>query len=122
MLYNWIKGNTSYWWLVQKAAIESWLHDRGVTGQAHFREQVLFLRLYDLIEEGPVILQTEGMAGPKGHIILAVGYEDKNILCHDSFGDARTEYKSHSGIYVVYPESWLKKYTGDTVNCMYWRA
>lgn len=120
--FNWISGRTSYWWLVQKDGIDEWLSVRGVEGKPIFRENLIFDDLYGLIEKGPVIIGTKKLGGlPGGHIILAVGHDGENIICHDPFGDANTFYKNKKGKFVAYGKKMLKESTGCNVTCMYWR-
>jgi hypothetical protein len=121
--FQWITGNTSYWWLVQRAGIEKWLWGKGVQGNAIFEEKMPFDDLCDLIYHGPVILQTKKMGGLSGgHIILVVAYDKNNIICHDPYGNALTNYRIRDGAYVEYPKFWLKHYTKEYVTCMYWKG
>jgi hypothetical protein len=121
--FNWITGRTSLWWLIQKYGIEKWLWREGIKGNAIFRDKdISFNELSKLLDKGPVILQTKKIGGLKGgHIILAIGYTDKQIICHDPFGNALTKYRDHNGDSVHYPKEWLKKYTGSMIRCIYWR-
>jgi hypothetical protein len=120
--YNWIRGKTSFWWLVQKAGIEKWLHRENIPGRAVFKDKnISYEQLRALINDGPVILQTDKMGGLRGgHIILAIDYNDYGIICHDPFGDAVTNYTDHDGDAVVYSDLYLRKYTGDKIRCIYW--
>lgn len=119
--YKWIKGATSYWWLVQKDAIEDYLHHYGVKGAAVFYDDnCLISSLRDFAVVGPFILQTNKLGGlPGGHIILVVDYnhEKKTLICHDPFGDARTNYKEHDGAYVEYGIDFLKEHIQITADC-----
>lgn len=121
--FNWITGKTSLWWLIQKDGIESWLWRHGVKGQVVFRDSDFpFGVLPTIIDHGPVILGTTKMGGLSGgHIILAVGYDDNNIICHDPYGNAQTNYKDEKGAFVKYPHDFLRKYTGEKIRCMYWK-
>ena len=121
--FNWITGKTSQWWLIQKYGIEKWLWDAGKKGEAIFNENsVAYLDIKSLIDNGPVILGTKKIGGLSGgHIILAIGYDNDGIICNDPFGDAKTNYKNINGEKVYYPDNFLKKYTGEMVNCIYWR-
>jgi hypothetical protein len=103
--YNWITGNTSLWWLVQKAGVEKWLNANGVEGQCIFRESNgTWEELYAEVEKGPVVVGTNQLPGiPGGHIILAVDRDTYN----DPFGNATTAYKDANGEYVVYEKNWL---------------
>jgi hypothetical protein len=123
--YNWIRGRTSLWWLVHKEAVEKWLWQRGIKGESVFHDKsVPFDTLPELIEKyGVIVLGTKKMGGlPGGHIILAVGYTDTDIICHDPFGNANTNYKNHDGSYVQYSKNFLEKYAGKTIRCLYWRS
>ncbi|PKL35881.1 MAG: hypothetical protein CVV44_20405 [Spirochaetae bacterium HGW-Spirochaetae-1] len=124
--YNWIKGHTSFWWLVQQAGIEKWLKDFGVGGRAVFRDMDIgFNSIRDLLESGPIILGTNKIGGlPGGHIILVTGYTDKGFIVNDPYGDALTGYNSDNGDSVVYPDEYLKKYSADNgrIRCLYWRS
>ena len=121
--YNWIKGHTSEWWLVQRNGIEAWLWQQGSRGNAVFRDlTVPFDDLRSLINGGPVILGTSKLGGlPGGHIILAIGYDDDGIICHDPYGNALAQYESANGAGIMYPDIILKAATGEKIRCMYWR-
>ena len=121
--YNWIKGHTSEWWLVQQNGIEAWLWRQGSRGNAVFRDlTVPFDDLRSIIDGGPVILGTKKLGGlPGGHIILAIGYTDEGIICHDPYGNAVTGYRSAAGGGVLYGDAYLRKFTGEKIRCMYWR-
>lgn len=113
--FNWIAGKTSYWWLVQQAGIQKWISLYGVKGKAKFFENKDFNKIYDYLLYGPVILGTKKLGGLKGgHIILAVGIDDngKDIICHDPYGDANTNYKNKNGKYVIYKKDMLMKHVG----------
>lgn len=117
--YSWIRGNTSFWWLVQKHGIEKWLWKAGIKGNMILKQKMKFEDIYKLIEKGPVIVGTKRLGGLKGgHIILAVG-ED---TFHDPFGDANTDYHSRTGANVVYSKDMLLKHTGKEIICMYWKG
>jgi hypothetical protein len=121
--YNWITGRTSFWWLVQKEGIEKWLWHVGIKGVVFFSDkQTDFDNLRKLVDNGPVILQTNKLGGLKGgHIILAVGYTDNALICHDPYGNCMTNYKDHNGAYVAYPDEVLMKATGEKIRCLYWK-
>lgn len=121
--YNWIKGHTSEWWLVQKAGIEEYLWRYGVKGSAIFCDQnVSYDDLRKLINKGPVILGTNKLGGLKGgHIILAVGYNESGIICLDPYGNALKKYQSANGAYILYPDNFLRIATGEKIRCLYWR-
>ena len=121
--YNWIKGHTSEWWLVQQNGIEEYLWKKGTTGNAIFKDQTIgYDSLKGLLDVGPVILGTNKLGGLKGgHIILAIGYNDSGIICHDPYGNAVTGYRSAAGGGVLYGDSYLRNFTGEKIRCMYWR-
>jgi len=121
--YNWIKGRTSLWWLVQKAGIEKWLNAREIKGKITFHDCDLN---YDILNSvintyGPVIIGTNKIGKLSGgHIILLIGFDENGKICHDPFGDAKMNYKNIEGKNVQYTDEYLKKYTGKKVRCMYW--
>lgn len=122
--YSWIKGRTSFWWLVQKHGVEKWMWHRGENGEAIFEDLKMSLDEvpYLLKHYGPVILGTKRIGGLKGgHIILVVGYDKGKFICHDPFGNAKHGYTIENGEYVEYDKEWLKKYTGEKIRCIYWR-
>ena len=121
--YSWIKGHTSEWWLVQQNGIEAWLWRQGLRGNAVFRDlTVPFDDLRSLIDGGPIILGTSKLGGlPGGHIILAIGYTDEGIICHDPYGNAIKKYTSAAGANILYPDGFLRIATGEKIRCMYWR-
>jgi hypothetical protein len=120
--YNWIRGSTSYWWLVQQAGIQKWLDKDGIQGKVIFSEKNFsFDTLPRLLEDGPVILNTAGLGSTAGHIILAVGYDEENIICHDPYGDAKTNYANINGESVEYPKNYLVNYTGQMPICIYFK-
>lgn len=53
----------------------------------------------------PILLGTT-LTGA-GHIILLVGIEEPNFVCHDPYGNALTNYKDANGAYVKYPYQFL---------------
>lgn len=118
------KSGTSYFFDIQRAGIQKWADEAGVPGKAIFKEKkIKFDDLPDIIvENSPVILSTHGLGGTRGHIILAVGSSTEHIIVNDPFGDARDNYKDDFGEGVFYEKKWLKKFTGEYVNCIYWEA
>jgi hypothetical protein len=107
--YSWIKGKTSYWALVQQAAIQDYLPNK----------KIIFDEFYDiedlrsLVIKGPVIIHTSKIGGLKGgHIILLVDYLPNVdvFVVNDPFGDARSNYKNDNGKEIPYRFDWLKKY------------
>ena len=119
--YNWITGKTSYWWLVQKAGIEKWLNSYGLKGTAIFKEKGDFYKIYDHLLYGPVVIGTKKLGGLRGgHIILGVGVDGDDIICHDPYGDANSNYRNRDGEYVRYSKKLLLKHVGVKANFMYW--
>jgi len=118
-----ITGKTSLWWAVQKEGVEAWLWRNGVKGAAIFRESNLgFDSLSEILKTGPVILGTTKMGKlPGGHIILAIGETPEAIVCNDPYGDALGNYINQDGRAVEYPKTFLRKYTGEKVRCIYWQ-
>lgn len=118
--YNWIRGNTSLWWLVQQAGIKEWLSRYGVKGHAVYADSCPIDKLIDLVEQGPVIVGTKKLGGlPGGHIILLTGYRNGAFIVNDPYGSALTNYRDHNGDSVIYPVDYLKKYlTGG--RCIFW--
>lgn len=118
--YNWIKGNTSYWWLVQQAGIKEWLNRYGIKGHAVYADSCPIDKLIDLVEQGPVIVGTKNIGGLKGgHIILLIGYENGNFIVNDPYGNAVKNYREHYGEAVKYSKEYLQKYlTGG--RCLFW--
>ena len=121
--YNWITGHTSEWWLTQQAGIEEYLWRAGNRGNTIFSDQtVSYNDLRYLIDGGPVILGTKKLGGlPGGHIILAIGYTDDGVICHDPYGNAIKKYQSAAGANILYPDNFLRIATGEKIRCMYWR-
>ena len=119
--YSWITGSTSYWWLVQEAGINKWLKNNGVNRKVTFsNKKTPFEDLRKLILESPVIIHTKKLGGLRGgHIILAVGYDEDNIICHDPFGNAKSNYALKMGRNQKYPDEMLIKHTGKKVRCIY---
>ena len=115
----WIKGDTSYWFLVQQAGIKKWFGKDGIPNNVIFTEGLDFNSLPDILDKSPVILNTAGLGGTRGHIILAIGYDDLNIICHDPFGNAVKMYVEPNGAEVSYPKDWLYKYTGRKCAALY---
>lgn len=118
------KSGTSYFFYIQKAAIQAWADNAGIIGEAVFEEKkIKFDDLPELISNNsPVILGTHGLGGTRGHIILAVGSSDDHIIINDPYGDARDNYTDEFGDGVFYEKKWLKKFTGKYVNCIYWKS
>lgn len=120
--YDWIKGNTSYWWLVQQAGINEWLKRYGVKGHAVFADSCPMDKLIDLVNKGPVIVGTKRLGGLSGgHIILLIGYneEQRSFNVHDPYGSAVRNYTDENGENVVYHQDYLVKHlTGG--RCLFW--
>lgn len=128
--FKWITGRTSQWWLVQKYAIEKWLHSVGVEGEAIFFNKTMnYDKLFSILGAGKiVIIGTKKIGGlPDGHIILAVGISVKNgneyfVTVNDPAGNALTNYKNRNGEYVEYPLSYLQKFTGRNFYALVWEG
>lgn len=123
--FNWIKGKTSYWWLVQRAGIEVWMWKNGIHGTCKFSDYAIdFDKLNKLLESGPVIFGTNKIGRlPGGHIILVMSYVGGSYICNDPFGNATSHYQDTDGEKVVYPDWYLKKYCGNKkglVRCLWW--
>lgn len=121
--FRWITGNSAYWWNVQQAGIEKWLHLAGVSGRAVFMDGTCsWDKLAEVLKAGPVILQTNKMGGLRGgHIILIVDIEGDYLIANDPFGNALTGYSSKSGESVRYYKGFLKPYVGgEKLRCMWW--
>jgi uncharacterized protein YvpB len=111
--YNWISGNTSYWWLVQEAAITKWLNERGLIGHAKFINGGTYADISIALINGPVILQTNKLGGlPGGHIILLVGMENENFIVNDPYGNANTKYVDKNGHQVLYSKTLIASVSG----------
>ena len=95
----------------------------GVAGNMNYEENYKIHDLYNFLNINPVILQTYKMGGLKGgHIILAIGYQNENIICHDPFGNALSKYTDHNGMAVHYPVNFLKPYLMKKARLMYWTS
>ena len=118
--FNWIKGNTSYWWAVQQFGITEWLNRYGVSGHAVFADSMPMDKLIKLVDQGPVIVGTKKLGGlPGGHIILLIGYESGNFMVNDPYGNAMFRYKDHDGEEVLYSRDYLNKYLTNG-RCIFW--
>ena len=107
--YNWIKGETSYWWLVQEAGITKWLNAYGISGRAKFTNEGTYEDVAAKLEKVPVIIGTYKLRGlPGGHIILLVGLEGNDCIVNDPYGDANTWYQDKDGK--------AKKYSIDLIR------
>lgn len=121
--YNWIKGNTSYWWLVQEAGITKWLNEAGVIGYAKFINGGNYQEISRELMNGPVILQTNKLGGlPGGHIILLIGMDGDYYIVNDPYGDANTQYKEKNGKAVRYSKSLIYSVSGQTPLYISWRS
>ena len=126
--YNWIKGNTSLWWNVQKEGIEQYMWRDGHKGNALFHDATFpIYSLPAILKDGPVIIGTDKMGGlPDGHIILLCDYDKERdvFIVNDPFGNARSNYSDHDGEAVKYSPYWLRQYSvykkPDNVRCMFW--
>ncbi len=118
-----IKAGSSYYFAVQQAGIQKWMNDRDCKGKVVFSEKkIKFYDLPDMLDKSPVILNTSGLGGTRGHIILAIGYTDDNIIVNDPFGDARDSYTDKYGEGLFYEKEWLKRYCGENIICLYWEG
>jgi hypothetical protein len=126
--YNWITGNTSLWWNVQKEGIEKYMWKNGFHGEALFHDASFpFYSLSSILKDGPVIIGTHQMGGlPGGHIILLVDV-DTNVdtfIVNDPFGNARTNYSDHNGNMARYSSKWLLPFVTykkpDLIRCIFW--
>ena len=116
-----IVGRTSLFWEVQRAGLHLWLNNKGVKGQAICNYTASLSQARELLKDRPVIIGTSKMGGlPDGHIILGIGYDDINIICHDPFGDMSTSYINSNGKEVYYPDKELVKYFTNKI--MYWQS
>jgi hypothetical protein len=115
-----IQGATSYYWEVQRLGITMWLNNLKVVGQAKLEFSITLQRLRDLLTTQPVIIGTRQLGGlPAGHIILAVGMDDVSIMCHDPYGNAKTNYTDANGQYVYYKDEMLKNHLAG--SALYWK-
>jgi uncharacterized protein YvpB len=111
--YNWVKGATSLWWLVQEAGITKWLNSFGVSGHAKFTNGGSYVDIALKLEKGPVIIGTyklKGLSG--GHIILLVGFDGTNFIVNDPYGDANSWYKDKDGLAKKYPVALITSVCG----------
>jgi hypothetical protein len=116
---NSIVGKSSQYWEVQKYGITTYLNRNGIKGKAVCNYVGYYNMIKLLVDSGPVILGTNTLGGLSGgHIILAVGYDDKNLIVHDPYGNALTNYKDTNGEYVSYPDEYLKKFFVN--NLLFW--
>lgn len=123
--YEWIRGVTSYWWIMQKGGIEHWLWTRGVDGHMKYRDSCDMKEIIESVRKGPVILGTKKMGGLRGgHVILLTGIleGDKTFVANDPYGNALFDYEpGATGDSVFYSVDFLSKYV-DGGRCMYWRS
>lgn len=107
---------TSLYWDIQKEAIQDAL--------APYLVKVAFeySSSWDTVSralkrQSPVILGTK-LPPTKGHIILIVGEDEANWICHDPYGNARNGYVQDgvSGKYVKYNKKWLSNYVEGSLG------
>ena len=110
--YQYIRGKTSQWWLVQKAGIEFILKSHSVKGHCVFSEKASWSDLDACLKKGPVILGTKkigGLAG--GHIILIVDKARNGYIVNDPFGEGLySKYAKKNGHGVFYGKGSLAPY------------
>ena len=110
--YQYIRGKTSQWWLVQKAGIELILKSHSIKGHCVFSEQASWEDLDACLKKGPVILGTKklgGLAG--GHIILIVDKARNGYTVNDPFGEGLySKYSKTNGHGVFYGKQSLAPY------------
>lgn len=118
--YKYVTGNTALWWITHKHAIEEYLWRAGIKAEASFSEAETINTIHTMCTAKPVIIGTKKMGGlPAGHIILGIGATADALICHDPYGDARTNYKNTNGEAVAYPLSYLTEYTGERITCLH---
>lgn len=116
-----VVGKTSLFWEVQRAGITKWLQQKNVIGKAICNYTSSLSQVRKLLNDGPVIIGTNKMGGlPGGHIILAIGFDDIHIICHDPFGNANLNYSNSNGNSVYYEDTFLVKYF--TNKMLFWRG
>lgn len=78
--------------------------------RATFRSTVSYLQFCQILADTklPQVIHAnfDGISGVKGHIICGLGYnyDNKTVIAHDPWGDARQRYANHTnGNYVEYP-------------------
>jgi hypothetical protein len=119
--YNWIRGATSLWWLVQEAGITKWLNGLGVSGKAKFIEGGTYEDLNAKLLKGPIIIGTNKLGGlPNGHIILLIGADETHYTFCDPYGDANSWYKSENGKAVRYSKEIVKAVCGTKPLYISW--
>ena len=124
--YQYIKGKTSQWWLVQKAGIEFILKSHSVKGHCVFSEKASWQDLDACLKKGPVIVGTKklgGLAG--GHIILIVDTARNGYIANDPFGDGLySNYQKTNGHGVFYGKQSLAPFAeiakGKKLRIIYW--
>lgn len=115
-----VLGKTSLFWEVQRAGITKWLQQKNVIGKAICNYTSSLSQVRKLLNDGPIIIGTNKMGGlPGGHIILAIGFDDIHIICHDPFGNANLNYSNSNGNSVYYEDTFLVKYF--TNKMLFWR-
>ena len=121
--YDWIKGRTSLWWLVQEAGITKWLNRFDVKGKAKFVNGGTYFDVNMRLETGPVIIGTDKLGGlPGGHIILLIGLEGSDYIVNDPYGNANTLYSDKNGKAVKYSQELIKTVCGVAPLYIGWDA
>lgn len=117
-------------WSAQAAMIQKYLDAAGVRKTVKLgidldtgNPLTSAAQLAAYLTAGPVIIGTKKMGNlPGGHIILGVDNapDGSGIICHDPYGDARTNYRSTDGAAVNYPVFMFDaKYPAGPVRTLY---
>ncbi len=124
--YQYIKGKTSQWWIIQKVAIEILLKSHGIKGHCVFTQKASWQDLSKYLKNGPVILGTKKLGGLRGgHIILLVREDTDGFYVNDPFGDGlNTNYQNQNGHNVFYAKDKLAHFAqvakGKKLRLIYW--
>ena len=121
--------HSSFWWTIQQAGMEKWLHSFGVKGNALFHDGTFpIYSLPSILKTDPVILATNHLGGlPGGHIILLVDWDEKQkgFVVNDPYGNAYSKYTIRNGAGIIYGMEWLTQSIAmdplkAKCRCMYW--
>lgn len=121
-------SGSSYWFEVQRTAIEKILNIHGVQGQAVYREGVSWTELDEALKVGPCIVGTMRMGGlPGGHIILVNDREGEVYSVNDPYGNPLTNYRDTNGEAVQLPKEFLKSaceraISPGKIRFIYWKT
>ncbi len=124
--YQYVRGKTSQWWVIQRAGIEIILRSHNIKGSCVFSEKASWDDLSRQLKQGPVILGTRKFGGLKGgHIILLLAETRKGYYAHDPFGEAiNSKYTDHDGCCVFYSREKLSPHAqiakGKRLRMIYW--